>query len=352
MTDIKQRLQEQWNYLVKQDIAEEQILGIFVYGSQNYGYADDNSDINSKVVYIPTFEEMCLNKEWKSKEYIFGKNEEHIEVKDIREMRNMFMEQNINFIEILYTEYYILNPKYASLWQVYFVNNREVIAHYDRQKTVASIGGQLLHTLKQNPTDNKKLYNAYRLYYFLENYLNNKVYLDCLHVDQKTHDFLWNLKYGLSNFSQSENIKYRYAIELEEKTFDLIRMHSHLESPLKEDAAAALDTGVTEILRSAYAASFDEITKEDFFNSLTIGEDKAYHFIVNEIGNEGVISISQAILKSGISRPVFTSLLIKMKDQRVANIANQGTKGTYIEILQPELRAEAMKFRQPVTKIV
>ena len=37
----------------------------------------------------------------------------------------MFEKQNINFIEILFTEYKWVNPKFQKLWEDYFINNRE-----------------------------------------------------------------------------------------------------------------------------------------------------------------------------------------------------------------------------------
>ena len=50
-------------------------------------------------------------------------------------------------------------------------------------------------------------------------------------------------------------------------------------------------------------------------------------------GYQGNISILQLTTSSGISRSVFKNLLQKMKDNLVAEIENQGTKGTYIKII-------------------
>jgi hypothetical protein len=70
--------------------------------------------------------------------------------------------------------------------------------------------------------------------------------------------------------------------------------------------------------------------QEKLFSSLTKTEEKALIFVLETIGEEGNISISEAINKSGISRPVFTSLFDKLDKYKGAEIKNQGVKGTYI----------------------
>ena len=57
-------------------------------------------------------------------------NDEHVDVKDIRLMFDCFRKQNINFVEILFTKYRILNPKYASLFQP-VLDSRELIGRYN-----------------------------------------------------------------------------------------------------------------------------------------------------------------------------------------------------------------------------
>jgi hypothetical protein len=66
------------------------------------------------------------------------------------------------------------------------------------------------------------------------------------------------------------------------------------------------------------------------FDTLTKTEEKALIYVLETIGDEGVLSISQAIQGSGISRPVFTSLLDKLDRYQAAEIKNMGVKGTYI----------------------
>ena len=49
------------------------------------------------------------------------------------------------------------------------------------------------------------------------------------------------------------------------------------------------------------------------------------------------------IKKYNISRPVWTSLLKKMQEFKVADVVPQGVKGTYINITNTQLRVAALK---------
>ena len=76
------------------------------------------------------------------------------------------------------------------------------------------------------------------------------------------------------------------------------------------------------------------VDKNEFLNELTSPEKEALKTIMNEISEgEGIVSISKAVNSSGLSRPVFKSLLTKMKDMEIAELTNMGVKGTHIKII-------------------
>jgi predicted nucleotidyltransferase len=116
-----ERLKEHMQEVINRGYDEERVLGIFLYGSQNYGFATEKSDVDSRVIIFPTFEEFCLQKDWVSKT-IELENGEHIDIKDIRLFRENLLKQNINFMENLFTEYYIINPRYEELFNIWFIN--------------------------------------------------------------------------------------------------------------------------------------------------------------------------------------------------------------------------------------
>ena len=159
MREWKDALKEHKQAILDKGYKEEQLLGIFLYGSQNYGCATENSDIDTKAIYVPSFEELCFNNPL-SKE-IHTENGEHCEIKDIREMVKNFQKQNINFLEILFTNKCWVNARFRDLWDKYFYRHREEIAHYNPKKMLDSICGQAIHTLKQIPLhkDGKLYFN-------------------------------------------------------------------------------------------------------------------------------------------------------------------------------------------------
>ena len=57
---------------------------ICVQGSQNYGLDDEHSDIDTKMLTIPSLRELTLNSKSLNKVHIM-ENDEHCDIKDVRE---------------------------------------------------------------------------------------------------------------------------------------------------------------------------------------------------------------------------------------------------------------------------
>ena len=68
-------------------------------GSQNYGMADEESDVDSKMLILPTLEDLVLNNKPISHTLEMPDNQEHIDIKDAREYFKIFRKSNINFVE-------------------------------------------------------------------------------------------------------------------------------------------------------------------------------------------------------------------------------------------------------------
>ena len=64
------------------------VLGVFLQGSQNYGLDYEGSDIDTKAIVVPSFEDFVLNKKPASTTLILPSNE-HVDVKDIRLMMSV-----------------------------------------------------------------------------------------------------------------------------------------------------------------------------------------------------------------------------------------------------------------------
>lgn len=336
--NTKDRVMEHLDYVVNTlGYNKERILGIFLYGSQNYDLATKDSDVDTKVIILPSFSDMCLKKEWLSKEYVLD-NGEHIVVKDIRDYAKNLFKQNINFVELLFTEYKWVNPRYEELFNSYFINNREEIARIDAAVTIKSVAHQALHTLNQDPTDRKKQANANRLCFFLDNYVKHKFYLDCLIPKGRMHDNLLSLK--------TKGIP-----ELNELNLDMLKgaLEWHIENAEALDeksltGAVAVNNGVIEILKYSFMEpEQEEISYKDFLEKLTHAEERAFKAIVQKIGIEGNITISKLVAETSISRPVYNNLLVKLKENNIATVVNMGVKGTYINVTHTLIKAKILE---------
>lgn len=121
-------------------------VGIFLQGSQNYELDYEGSDIDTKAIVLPSFEDFVRVKQPMSYTFV-RENNEHIDLKDIRTMVGTFKKQNINFIEILFTKYKFINSKYADVFNV-LINERERIARYDIYTALNCMVGMAMQKYK------------------------------------------------------------------------------------------------------------------------------------------------------------------------------------------------------------
>jgi predicted nucleotidyltransferase len=204
------RLQE--HYSEVENMGYE-IVGVFLQGSQNYDLAYKNSDIDSKAILLPKFNDFVLNNKVVSITHVM-KNNEHIDLKDIRLMFDCFKKQNINFVEILFSKYKIINPKYEKFMQKLFDNN-EKIARYNNYASLNCISGTTMEKYKAlehpYPTlidkiekygyDPKQLHHIIRLNEFIKRYLAGEKYSDCL--VSKNKEYLIGVKKGIHTLEEA-----------------------------------------------------------------------------------------------------------------------------------------------------
>ena len=188
---IMDKIQEHYQEALKLYPADR-IIGIFCQGSQNYGLDYEGSDIDTKCFLVPTLEDIIFNKKPISTTYVRA-NEEHIDFKDIRLFLTTVRKQNLNFMEILFTKYKIVNPLYEPYWNR-LIENNEQIAHYNpvgAVKTMKGIAMEKYHAMEHRyPSkvdiidkyhyDGKQLHHLLRVREYLIRYINGEPYKDCL----------------------------------------------------------------------------------------------------------------------------------------------------------------------------
>lgn len=186
------RLQQQLNEALNSNHDIYDWFVIASNGSINYGLDNEDSDIDSKLLVIPSLHDLVFNNR---QNYLheMSDNDEHVEIKDIALYMKTILKQNINFIETLFAKCAIVNQKYKKYWHV-LQEHREEIARYDEKRACQCMLGMMKQKREQmtKPTpgrqesidmigyDAKSYHHLLRLYYFLNHYLNGMNYEDCL----------------------------------------------------------------------------------------------------------------------------------------------------------------------------
>lgn len=189
-------------------------------------------------------------------------NDEHVDVKDIRLMFDCFRKQNINFVEILFTKYRILNPEYADLFQP-VLDAAELVGRYndfaalncmvgtslEKQKALCHPYPATKDKIEKYGYDPKQLHHILRLSEFMNRWLRGVPYSDCLISEQK--EYLKDIKRGI--------LPLNLAVELADTTVDVMKdikqqyMDTHTATVNRE-----VDTIFNTTLINLFKANFQK----------------------------------------------------------------------------------------------
>lgn len=200
---IMDRVREHYNEALE-FFPEDRIVGIFYQGSGNYGLDYEGSDVDTKLIVTPTLDDIIFNRKPVSTTHIRN-NDEHTDWKDIRLMFSTFRKCNLNFTEILFTKYKIVNPLYMKQWGR-IVDNNELIARYNEVAAVRTMKGiamEKYHAMEHRyPSkieiidkygfDGKQVHHLFRVEEYLQRYIDGESYADCL--ISKQAEYLKNVK--------------------------------------------------------------------------------------------------------------------------------------------------------------
>lgn len=253
---IMERLQDHYEEALGY-FPEERIVGIFLQGSQNYGLQIEGSDVDTKLVITPTFEDIAMNRKPVSTTHV-RENDEHIDFKDVRLMLQTFKKQNMNFLEILFTEYKIINPRYAEAWGE-LVKYREEISHLNTFNAVKAMKGVALekfHAMEHRyPAkieiidrmgyDPKQLHHLLRVEDYLQRYIAGVSYEECLRPANV--DYLKEVKMGKYTLEEAREVGKAAMAHIEEMCEPFTKESEFNVS--NERAEAILDIAQYEIMR-------------------------------------------------------------------------------------------------------
>lgn len=257
---IMNRLQEHYNEAMT-IFPKDKILGIFVQGSQNYQLDYFGSDVDTKCIVLPNLEDICLNKKPVSYTHVRADNE-HIDFKDLRVIAGDFKKQNINFLEILFTPYCIINKDYKELFQP-MLDHAEDIAYYDRHRFVKSVAWMSMEKKKALELDRlsqhdeiikygwstKQLHHIIRLHNFLERWVSGELFANCL-IDPYSNGLVAVKAYGhsIQTLEQARELAERLDAKTNAIKEDYIASHEHI---IDEGIGKMIDNAVMNIVRES-----------------------------------------------------------------------------------------------------
>lgn len=178
-----------------------------LYGSQNYEMSTPESDVDSKMMVVPSFKDVVLGRKQLSTD-MADELGALCNVKDVRAMMANYMKGNVNFVETLYTPYYVYNPDFE-----FFVNDlrkhRDLFGSRDpyglmrmaagmaRQKYVAfeKPFESKQEVLAKYGYDPKQLHHLCRLLQFMNDYMQSDENFGASLVPSRTQrEYLMELK--------------------------------------------------------------------------------------------------------------------------------------------------------------
>jgi hypothetical protein len=241
---VMQRVQEHYDELVKRGY---NVVVLALQGSQNYDldiYTDEYmSDVDTKAMVLPSLDDIVLNRAPVSTTIVLDNNE-HIDVKDIRLMKEMFLKQNVAYLELLFSSYVVCNPDYQDLVEELYYRAEEVVL-YNNITFYKSIKGMALEKLKalQHPYpttldkiekfgyDPKQLHHIVRLLDLVTQLQTGVSFREALFP--RNRDWLVMLKLGIVPCEIAVEMAHNCCKDLSEEC-DVLATEPHIRDEIKE----------------------------------------------------------------------------------------------------------------------
>lgn len=230
---IMERVKEHYQYLSV--VLGYDVICTILQGSQNYGldeYSEDyQSDVDTKSIIAPSLDSIVKAEAPISKVEVLS-NDEHAEVKDIRIMFEMFKKMNISYIELLYSDYVVINPKWEPFIKEIF-EQRDLIASFNKNQFLRCICGMayekqkalchpypgVIDKIEQYGFDGKQLSHTLRLLEFISRYTSGEPLAACYKAQHK--DLFMKTKKQLDVYGDLMSVE--NAIATMNRTVDLIK---------------------------------------------------------------------------------------------------------------------------------
>lgn len=298
------RLEKHYNHI---ESLGYEIVGIFAQGSMNYNldiYDDDYmSDIDSKCLIIPTLTDLIKGNKMVSTKYDF--EGEQIDVKDIRVMMEMWKKQNQSYLEILFSDFYIINPIYEDYMENIIGMSDDIVKMNEPQliRCILGMAKEKLVALKHPyPAtiekiekfgyDPKQFHHIIRLCHLASNIFNNKLAFKesmIYNKDDRLYDYMIKAKKGTFSLEFAEDMSKKYIKDIEDIRDKIITKQG--KDNFQKDIYIKLEDSIYEL-------TYYGIHNMIFLNTLEIDDN-----IIDAINNcksDGILAkdIEEALIKS------------------------------------------------------
>lgn len=273
---IKSRLKAHYKYI---ESLGYEIVGVFLQGSQNYNLdiyeSDYMSDVDTKCLVIPKLDNLIKGSAMVSTKYDF--EGEQIDVKDVRVMMEMWKKQNQSYIEVLFTKYKLINPKYKS-----YVNEiiamRDDITQMNIPQLARCISGMskekvcaleheypaTIEKIKKFGYDPKQLASIIRLTHLIENlFEKNKKFKDAIiYHNGELRNYMIDVKKGKIELEEARKLAELYDTKTNAIKDDVVEQYG--KDNFNSEICERLETAIYKLVRFGIISGVMEARQNAF----------------------------------------------------------------------------------------
>ena len=166
------------------DLRGGEVVMTSLIGSQNYELDTEKSDYDTFSLILPSFEDIALAKDPAAGE--FEMTDGKCVYKDIRVALNLLKKTSPNSLEVFFSNYVYINPRYKEIIDNYinYPPHAQYMMHCNYKHMIDACIGMSTQLIKRNMPSGKKLAHAIRLKNMLPYYLDHLYVKDIF----KIHD--------------------------------------------------------------------------------------------------------------------------------------------------------------------
>ena len=153
-----------------------------LYGSQNYGLATSESDVDVKVAFLPSPQEVLLTGKRQAMTLTKdGSTDNTVLAKDLRDVFAELYKQNLNFLEVLATPYFYSSHEFKPVFDELRTRSNEVARYYERGFYLCTCGlfNKLDTDFQKGRFDTKKFVFGMYLKDFVDKYYKDYSFNEC-----------------------------------------------------------------------------------------------------------------------------------------------------------------------------